>query len=353
MVGLMFAKKMTHIIWLALVLMTHNVFAAVILQYHHVSEKLPAVTSVSSETFKSHLQYLKTNNFNVVPLDTLLNHLKEGKTVNANTVAITFDDGYDNNITDAAPILEAFNYPYTIFVNPQLIDEQQSYVMTWDQLRTLAKRGALIANHSAKHDYLHKRLQGESQAQWYRRISHDITWSEQRIHKEIGHHAKLLAYPYGEFNNALQRLVSDLGYTGIGQHSGAVGVTSDFTRLPRFPASGIYSNLNTLKTKIHAHPFAIDTVKYSDSVTTQTQPTVTISFAEKPFQNTQFACFVSGVGAATLKWINDSTVSVTSPKKLPVGRSRYNCTAPVKSLPGTYYWYSQPWVVIQNSLADS
>ncbi|WP_010366377.1 polysaccharide deacetylase family protein [Pseudoalteromonas citrea] len=345
----MFAKKMTHIIWLALILMTQNVFAAVILQYHHVSEKLPAVTSVSSETFKSHLQYLKTNNFNVVPLDTLLNNLKEGEKVSANTVAITFDDGYDNNITDAAPILEAFNYPYTIFVNPQLIDEQQSYVMTWDQLRTLAKRGALIANHSAKHDYLHKRLPGESQTQWYARISRDITWSEQRIKEEIGHNAKLLAYPYGEFNNALQRLVSDLGYTGIGQHSGAVGVTSDFTRLPRFPASGIYSNLKTLKTKIHAHPFTTGTVKYSDSVTAETKPIVTLTFTEKPFKKNQFACFVSGKGAAELRWLNEHTVSVVSPTHLPSGRSRYNCTAPVKNVSGAFYWYSQPWVISKNS----
>jgi peptidoglycan/xylan/chitin deacetylase (PgdA/CDA1 family) len=343
----MFVKKMTHIILFALVTMTHNVFAAVILQYHHVSEKLPAITSVSSETFKSHLQYLQTNNFNVVPLDTLLNKIKDGETINANTIAITFDDGYDNNITDAAPILEAFNYPYTIFVNPQLIDENQSYVMTWEQLRTLSKKGALIANHSAKHDYLHKRLKGESQTQWYQRVSQDIIWSEQRIKKEIGHNAKLLAYPYGEFNNALQQLVSDLGFTGIGQHSGAIGSKSNFTRLPRFPASGIYGNLNTLKTKIHAHPFAIDAIKYNDSVTTDTQPIVTLTFANKPFQNAQFACFVSGVGAATLDWIDNTTVSVTTPKPLPLGRSRYNCTAPVKNLSGAYYWYSQPWVITQ------
>ena len=37
----------------------------------YVSENLPAVTSVSSETFTEHMQYLK-DNFNVIPLDELI-----------------------------------------------------------------------------------------------------------------------------------------------------------------------------------------------------------------------------------------------------------------------------------------
>ncbi|MBQ4863823.1 polysaccharide deacetylase family protein [Pseudoalteromonas sp. MMG013] len=344
----MFAKKMTHIVFLASMLMTRSVYAAVILQYHHVSEKLPAVTSVSSDTFTAHLQYLKENNFKVVPLNTLLHKLKHGLAVGPNTVAITFDDGYDNNITDAAPLLEKFNYPYTIFVNPKLIDEQQSYVMTWDELRTLAKRGALIANHSAQHDYLHKKLTGETHDVWYTRIKQDITWSEQRIKEEVGHNAKLLAYPYGEFNTALQQLVAELGYIGIGQHSGAVGMYSDFTRIPRFPASGIYADLNTLKTKLHSNAFSIAAAQYDNSVTSQSKPVITLTFHNKPFHTSQLACFISGGGTAELTWLNDKSVSITSSHALTLGRSRYNCTAPIKGKPGQYYWYSQPWVIIKS-----
>ena len=63
--------------------------------------------------------------------------------------------------------------------------------MTWEQLRKLAKEGAFIANHSAKHDYLHQRLENESLAQWRARIKQDLTHSEQRIKEEIGHNFQI------------------------------------------------------------------------------------------------------------------------------------------------------------------
>ena len=348
MVRFMIFKYVFHCFIFALLFFAHSSQAAVILQYHHVSEKLPAVTSVSEETFKSHLTYLKDNNFNVIHLDKLLSHTKQGKALPAKTVAITFDDGYDNNIEQAAPILEAFGYPYTIFVNPQLIDESTSYVMTWDELRALSKRGALIANHSAKHDYLHLKLAGETQAQWLKRVRDDILFSEKRIKEEVGHNFKLLAYPYGEFNRPLQNLVKELGFIGIGQHSGAVSKYTDYTRVPRYPASGFYSKLDTLKTKLHSLPFALAALDYEDSVTTNTQPTINIEYAEKDFNQSQFACFVSGIGRANLTWQNDNRVSVTSPEAIKKGRTRYNCTAPSIKHSGQFYWFSQPWVLQTN-----
>ncbi|WP_063359160.1 polysaccharide deacetylase family protein [Pseudoalteromonas luteoviolacea] len=337
--------KKLHNLILFVGLVSTSAQSATILQYHHVSEKLPPVTSVSADTFKSHLEFLKSEKYNVIALDTFIEQLRAGKPLPINTVAITFDDGYDNNIEAAAPLLEAFNFPYTIFVNPKLIDEGQSYVMTWDELRTLSKRGALIANHSAKHDYLHLRLKGESDTQWKKRVANDLTWSQQRIATEIGHNLPYVAYPYGEFDNSVQSLVKELGLIGIGQHSGAVGVTTDFTRVPRFPASGIYSNLKTLKVKIKSLPFAIDKLDYDNSVTTNRKPTFILSFKDMDFYQSQFACFVSGVGRAKLAWNGKNEVQVSSPEELPNGRSRYNCTAPSKTHKGHFYWFSQPWVI--------
>lgn len=139
--------KWFHVLVLILVLFnTRTGLAAVILQYHHVSEKLPAVTSVSEATFRQHLNFLKSEQFSVIALDELIQQLQAGKTLPPKTVAITFDDGYLNNMEAAAPVLEQFGYPYTIFVNPKLIDEKKGYVMSWEQLRQLSKRGALIAN---------------------------------------------------------------------------------------------------------------------------------------------------------------------------------------------------------------
>ena len=94
-------------------------------------------------------------------------------------------------------------------------------------LKELSKKGALIANNSGQHDYLHLKLENETDAQWQSRIKQDILSSQKRIKEEIGHNYKYLAYPYGEFNNELQALVTELGFVGIGQHSGAVNKDSN------------------------------------------------------------------------------------------------------------------------------
>ncbi|WP_091988545.1 polysaccharide deacetylase family protein [Pseudoalteromonas denitrificans] len=347
-------NKFKHVLRLTLLLpalmLSNQVIASVILQYHHVSDTLPSVTSISPKDFDAHLAYLKHNQFNVISLPDMLTQLKNGKILKDNTVAITFDDGYKNNYLTAAPLLEKYGFPYTIFVNPKLIDEKISYAMTWEQIRALAKKGATIANHSAEHVYLHQLNKGENKIQWQKRIKQDLEQSEQRIKQETGHNYRYLAYPYGEFNHALQNIIKELGYVGIGQHSGAVGIHNDFSRLPRFPASGIYANLKTLKSKLKSLPFNLKILENSEPVTTNKHPKLVLQLAMNDFNQSQFVCYVSGQGKAKLNWIATNIVEVSAVVPLKKGRSRYNCTAPSLDQKGYYYWFSQPWIITSNNL---
>jgi peptidoglycan/xylan/chitin deacetylase (PgdA/CDA1 family) len=233
----------------------------------------------------------------------------------------------------------------TIFVNPQLIDESKSYVMSWPQLKQLAQEGALIASHHLNHDYLHELQHGESLEQWRVRIKQELTTAQARIADEIGHDLPWVAYPYGEYNREVQAIVSELGLIGIGQQSGAVGTTTDWTAVPRFPASGVYANIDTLSVKLNSKAFPIDHIEYHDTVTTDTQPIMTLKFKEKSFHQSQFACYVTGQELADIKWLDKLTVRVSAKKPLKNGRSRYNCTAPTKEDSTRYYWYSQQWLV--------
>ena len=339
----MASKKVFHLcLGLFLSLYFGLAQAAVILQYHHVSETLPRVTSLSESEFSDHLGFLKEHGYQVVPLQQIIESIKQQKSIPDKTVALTFDDAFLNNFTQAAPIVIRFNYPYTIFVNPQLIDEGKNYVMSWQQLRALTKEGAFIANHSAKHDYLHVIENDESFLQWQERIRKDITHSELRIKQEIGHNFKYLAYPYGEFNQALQQIVTELGFVGIGQHSGAVGLHTDLTRVPRFPASGVYANLATLKTKIASLPFSFKV--NAKSVTNNAKPQLKLSFLEKDFNKVQVNCFIAG-NRAKITWPRENQVEIQAENELNKGRTRYNCTAPSKAKPGRYYWLSHPFVI--------
>lgn len=289
------------------------------------------------------MDHLKAEQFNIVPLPQLIENIKNKQPIKDKTIAITFDDGYDNVFEHARPILKANNWPYTVFVNSQFVDNKYSRHMTWEQLRTIASEGATIANHTKNHHYLLRKPKDLSQAQWQQQIAADILHVEERIKTEVGHHYKLLAYPYGEFDQHTQATMQKHGFIGIGQHSGAVGHYSDLTRLPRFPASGIYANLDKLKVKLMSLNMPVEKLTDANPVITANPPTFSLNITLDDIHPHLFQCFAAG-DRAVIKRNATNQYTITATKALAQGRSRYNCTAPSKTKKGRYYWFSQPWV---------
>ncbi len=75
---------------------------------------------VGYDRFVAQLQFLKRH-CEVVPLKTLIEGVLGG-TIGRKAVAITFDDGYENNLTCAAPVLRSMGLPATFFVATGYID---------------------------------------------------------------------------------------------------------------------------------------------------------------------------------------------------------------------------------------
>jgi peptidoglycan/xylan/chitin deacetylase (PgdA/CDA1 family) len=196
------------------------------------------------------MRYLSEHH-HVMALPDMITALKSGRKLPDKAVAITFDDGYANILDNADPILKRFNFPYTIFINPKQIGTRQNQ-LSWNQVKAMAETGVSFANHTNTHHHMLTREEGESEQQWLARNTQDVIDAEQKIAEELGYSLKLFAYPYGEFNHRLKQHLLTLGYVGFGQQSGAIASYSDFGALPRFPAAGIYANLNPLKTKLNS-----------------------------------------------------------------------------------------------------
>lgn len=318
---------------------------AVILQYHHVSDKTPAVTSVTPAQFREQMAYLADNHFNVVPLSEVVKAIEEQRALPAKTVAITFDDGYRSIGRAASPILKEYGFPYTLFVAVEPIDKHYHDMMSWAQLRELVAQGAEIANHSWAHEHLNRRLAGETEPQWLARVENNILKAEQRISDETGQNWKMLAYPYGEYNSQLQAMLKQHGFIAFGQQSGAAGVYSDLTALPRFPVAGPYADLKTLKVKMHSLNMPVLKQNTSNPELSQGhwRPELRVTLDMSDINPKQLMCFVQGQGAKKPTWLSANEFSIQADRDLPPGRTRYNCTAPSKSR-GQYYWFSQPWL---------
>lgn len=316
----------------------------VILQYHHVADSTPAVTSVSPQVFSEHMQYLQDNGFEVVDLHAALLSLKKQQALPPKAVAITFDDGYQNLADHALPLLAERGWPATIFVNPGLLRQHTQHYLGWQQLKDWQAKGMTIANHGWQHDYWVRGGRTDAK-RWRARIKKSIRQTEQAIKKHLGKSTGMLAYPYGEYDTWLQEWLAEKNMIAFGQQSGAVSAQSDFTALPRFPASGNYANIKTLATKLMSEAFPMEYSKLPSplSASVNNPPTLTLDLSSLK-QPSSLNCFVSGSPKAVVNNDEQGHFSVSASQALPDGRSRYNCTM-ASGRDGVFYWLSQLWLV--------
>jgi len=326
-----------------------NANGAVILQYHHVNDSTPASTSISPSQFAAHLKYLSDNNFTVVPLSHLVNAIKKQTPLKDKLVAITFDDAYSDILSHAKPLLDQYSYPYTIFINPEIVDRKSTSYLSWLQLKSLADEGVIIANHGLTHDSIARIPNKLLEADWLEIQTSRLLKSEALIKQHTGQSWHYFAYPYGEYTPAIQHWIKQNGFVAFSQQSGAVGLSNDLTIIPRFPVSQPYDKLSSLRDKLNSLPLNIELydVNAETVFNNQTLKSVTFGVEVDDFKPSQLNCYISGLGRQKIAWQGEQAFSITFNGELPIGRVRCNCTAPSISEPGRYYWYSKPWFILK------
>jgi peptidoglycan/xylan/chitin deacetylase (PgdA/CDA1 family) len=121
-----------------------------ILAYHRVLDIADAAAfefdleliSADAKGFRAQLDYLKRR-FEPMRLSDMLSALASGKPLPKNAVAVTFDDGYEDNYRVAFPILRELGVPATFFVSTGHIDSGKPFAYDWlvhMLLRTTALR---------------------------------------------------------------------------------------------------------------------------------------------------------------------------------------------------------------------
>ena len=118
---------------------------------------------VDKDSFNRQMEHLREKKYNVVPLTELISKLNPGtETENKKFIAITFDDGYADNLEFAAPILKKYGFPATIFITTGYLDgggRQDKYWEKWGYLTTrnireLLSSGFEVGSHSSSHGML-------------------------------------------------------------------------------------------------------------------------------------------------------------------------------------------------------
>jgi peptidoglycan/xylan/chitin deacetylase (PgdA/CDA1 family)/CelD/BcsL family acetyltransferase involved in cellulose biosynthesis len=94
-----------------------------ILYYHRVNDDQdPFFPAMSTDLFRRQMRFL-AKHYRVVSLGSLLEHLNSDST--ETVVAVTFDDGYQDNYNNAFPILRDYGIAATIFLTTGSIDSDE------------------------------------------------------------------------------------------------------------------------------------------------------------------------------------------------------------------------------------
>lgn len=106
-----------------------------VLLYHRVAELAhdPQRLAVSPTHFADHLDVVRRHG-TPVPLIDLVDRAQR-ETVPAGTVAITFDDGYADNLSAGVPLLAAADVPATVMVSTAPLSHGREF--WWDELERL------------------------------------------------------------------------------------------------------------------------------------------------------------------------------------------------------------------------
>lgn len=106
---------------------------ALILLYHRIAQPVsdPWRLCVSRENFRSHLEVLRRL-CDIVPLAEIPRRLAPASARQRTPVAITFDDGYVDNLVDGLPELRRFDAPATVFLATGWIGRGAGF--WWDRL---------------------------------------------------------------------------------------------------------------------------------------------------------------------------------------------------------------------------
>lgn len=123
-------------------------------------------------------------------------------------LAVTFDDGYLDTLTTAAPILARLSLPFSICVTPGLLDSGRPH-LSWPELKELS---LVPGCEIGAHGLTHARLDALSDAA----LTHELTESRRRLEDALGRAIVVMTWPHGAASRRAADAARAAGYARAG-----------------------------------------------------------------------------------------------------------------------------------------
>ena len=309
--------------------------SAVILAYHRIDEDLYPDTSLSFEQFQIQIDYLQSQNYNIMPLSSVIHALKNQTPLPEKTVSITFEGGYSSAYRKAIPLLLKRGLPFTVFYPSEAVQMKNPDYLSLSDLKTLQQYNFVdIGILPARHSHLYLQDDRENL-----RLLNKAIADYQTIFNE---RPSLFSYPYGEYTARYKMAVKDRNFqAAIGIHSGAISPESDFNALPRFSITEGYGDIERFAIIVNARPYPAHDIEPDETLIEGTKPPsmkladpglLSLGFTvsqEKSSLLEQTNCFLSGNGRIQFEVIGSQRAEIRQTLPQNDNRVRLTCTAPI------------------------
>lgn len=178
-----------------------------ILMYHYIRQpplhdRVGDELSVAPDVFERQMRYLSQNGYDTLTMREVDLILAGRMAMPPKPVALTFDDGYADFYTTAAPILRNLEINATNYVPTGLVG-RDGY-MSWSDIQELDAQGFEMGAHTEMHVDLSKMTPD--------RVRVEVYGSKLDLEQHLGHPVLDFAYPYGGFNHTAVEMVREAGF---------------------------------------------------------------------------------------------------------------------------------------------
>jgi peptidoglycan/xylan/chitin deacetylase (PgdA/CDA1 family) len=180
----------------------------IVLCYHGVKD-------AERERFARQMRMIRTRAIAIKDLNN-----RQDKTTNFLTICVTFDDAFDNLISNVLPTINKFQIPITIFIATKSIGirpvwlagkqhpDSCEMVMTVPQILTLNENPLItFGSHTSSHPRLSE-LQNKD-------IREELSSSRNTLMAILNDPIDNLALPHGDFNKDVLQIANEEGYKNI------------------------------------------------------------------------------------------------------------------------------------------
>jgi peptidoglycan/xylan/chitin deacetylase (PgdA/CDA1 family) len=173
-----------------------------VLMYHSINANSTNNLIITPQEFEKQISWLKDNGFTPLILDELYSMLTTGINVPRKPIVLTFDDGYEDNYTEAYSILKRYNFKATIFLITDAIGHAAH--LKEPQIREMYANNIDFQSHTASHHELNSLS--------FKKQLEELIQSRDAINKMLIKNTDYLCYPVGKYNEDTMRALKAAGY---------------------------------------------------------------------------------------------------------------------------------------------